>query len=265
MPQERVSVRKMRELLRLRYDLKLGQVQIARSCNLGQSTVFRYLKRFEESGLSWPLPESCNDRVLEELLFAKPVTGVPGARAPIDFAALERQMQTHRHVSLQLLWEEYRTSQPEGYQYSYFCELYRRWKSTQQLSLRQEHHAGEKMFVDWAGATVPLYEADTGEVVERASIFVAALGASSYTFAFATQRQDLHSWIDCHVRAFEFFTGCPVLVIPDNPRTAVHRACRYEPDLNRTYLEMAQHYGVAVLPARPRKPRDKGLNSYCTS
>lgn len=247
----------MRELLRLRYDLKLGQVQIARSCNLGQSTVFRYLKRFEESGLSWPLPESCNDRVLEELLFAKPATEVPGARAPIDFAALERQMQTHRHVSLQLLWEEYRTSQPEGYQYSYFCELYRRWKSTQQLSLRQEHHAGEKMFVDWAGATVPLYEAGTGEVVERASIFVAALGASSYTFAFATQRQDLHSWIDCHVRAFEFFTGCPVLVIPDNPRTAVHRACRYEPDLNRTYLEMAQHYGVAVLPARPRKPRDK--------
>ena len=257
MPQERVSVRKMRELLRLRYDLKLGQVQIARSCNLGQSTVFRYLKRFEESGLSWPLPESCNDRVLEELLFARPATGVPGARAPIDFAALERQMQIHRHVSLQLLWEEYRTSQPEGYQYSYFCELYRRWKSTQQLSLRQEHHAGEKMFVDWAGATVPLYEAGTGEVVERASIFVAALGASSYTFAFATQRQDLHSWIDCHVRAFEFFTGCPLLVIPDNPRTAVHRACRYEPDLNRTYLEMAQHYGVAVVPARPRKPRDK--------
>jgi transposase len=258
-PQERVSVRKIRELLRLRYDLKLGQVQIARSCNLGQSTVFRYLKRFEESGLSWPLPESCNDRVLEELLFARAARGVPGTRAPIEFAALKRQLQTHRHVSLQLLWEEYRASQPDGYQYSYFCELYRQWKSTQQLSLRQEHRAGEKMFVDWAGATVPLYDAGTGEVVGRASIFVAALGASSYTFAFAAQQQDLHSWIDCHVRAFEFFTGCPVLVIPDNPRTAVNRACRYEPDLNRTYLEMAQHYGVAVLPARPRKPRDKAV------
>jgi transposase len=256
-PQERVSVRKMRELLRLRYDLKLGQVQIARSCCLGQSTVFRYLKRFEESGLSWPLPDGCTDRVLEELLFTKPAAEEPGTRAPIDFAALERQMQTHRHVSLQLLWEEYRAGQSDGYQYSYFCELYRKWKATQNVTLRQEYRAGEKMFVDWAGATVPLYDAGTGEVVERASVFVAALGASSYTFAFATLRQDLHSWIDCHVRAFEFFTGCPILVIPDNPRTAVNRACRYEPDLNRTYLEMAQHYGVAVLPARPRKPRDK--------
>ena len=257
MPQERVSVRKMRELLRLRYDLKLGQVQIARSCCLGQSTVFRYLKRFEESGLSWPLPDSCSDRVLEELLFTRPLAEEPGTRAPIDFAVLERQMQTHRHVSLQLLWEEYRTGQADGYQYSYFCELYRKWKTTQNVTLRQEHRAGEKMFVDWAGATVPLYDAGTGEILERASVFVATLGASSYTFAFATLRQDLHSWIDCHVRAFEFFTGCPILVIPDNPRTAVNRACRYEPDLNRTYLEMAQHYGVAVLPARPRKPRDK--------
>jgi len=256
-PQERVSVRKMRELLRLRYDLKLGQVQIARSCCLGQSTVFRYLKRFEESGLSWPLPEGCSDRVLEELLFAKPAAEEPGARAPIDFAALDRQMQTHRHVSLQLLWEEYRAGQPGGYRYSYFCELYRKWKATQNVTLRQEHRAGEKMFVDWAGATVPLYDAGTGEVLERASVFVATLGASSYTFAFATLHQDLPNWIDAHVRAFEFFTGCPILVIPDNPRTAVNRACRYEPDLNRTYLEMAQHYGVAVLPARPRKPRDK--------
>jgi transposase len=247
----------MRELLRLRYDLKLGQVQIARSCCLGQSTVFRYLKRFEESGLSWRLPAGCTDRILEDLLFTKPVAEEPCPRSPIDFAALERQMQTHRHVSMQLLWEEYRAGQSDGYQYSYFCELYRKWKATQNVTLRQEYRAGEKMSVDWAGATVPLYDAGTGEVVERASVFVATLGASSYTFAFATLRQDLHSWIDCHVRAFEFFTGCPILVIPDNPRTAVNRACRYEPDLNRTYLEMAQHYGVAVLPARPRKPRDK--------
>ena len=181
LPQERVSVRKMRELLRLRYDLKLGQVQIARSCCLGQSTVFRYLKRFEESGLSWPLPDGCTDRVLEELLFSKPVAEEPGTLAPIDFAALNRQLQTHRHVSLQLLWEEYRAGQPEGYQYSYFCELYRKWKATQNVTLRQEHRAGEKMFVDWAGATVPLYDAGTGEVSGRASVFVATLGASSYT------------------------------------------------------------------------------------
>lgn len=257
MPQERVSVRKIRELLRLHYDLQLNQVQIARSCNIGQSTVFRYLKRFEESGLSWPLPADCHDRVLKELLFAKPVAGQIGDRAPIDFAELDRQLQTHRHLSLQLLWEEYRAANPNGYRYSYFCELYRKWKASKNVVLRQEHRAGEKLFVDWAGATVPLYDATSGGVCGRASLFVAALGASSYTFAFATSNQDLRNWIDCHMRAFEFFGGCPTLVIPDNPRTAVNRACRYEPDLNRTYLEMAQHYNVAVMPARPRKPRDK--------
>lgn len=166
-------------------------------------------------------------------------------------------MRTHKHLSLQLLWEEYRAAQPGGYRYSYFCELYRKWKAAQGVVLRQEHRAGEKLFVDWAGATIPLYEAGTGEITEWASLFVAALGGSSYTFAQAALRQDLGTWIDCHVRALEFFGGCPTLIIPDNPRTAVNRACRYEPDLNRTYLEMAQHYGVAILPARPRKPRDK--------
>jgi transposase len=123
---------------------------------------------------------------------------------------------------------------------------------------------GWKTFVDWAGDTVPIYDRETGEPAP-ASIFIATLGASSYTFAHATLGQGLASWIDGHVRTFEFFQGTTKLLVPDNPRTAVTRACRYEPDLNRTYHEMAQHYGVAVMPARPRKPRDKGLNSYCTS
>jgi transposase len=256
MPQERVSVRKMKELLRLKYDLKLSQTQIARSCNIGQSSVFRYLKRFEESGLVWPLPAECDDRLLEELLFSR-AGEQAGDRPPIEFAALDRQLQAHKHVTLQLLWEEYRTAQPNGYRYSYFCQMYRRWKSAQNVVLRQNHRAGEKLWVDWAGATVPIHHAGTGEIVDQASIFVAALGASSYTFAVAALRQDLRNWIDCHVRAFGFYGGCPILVVPDNPKTGVTRACRYEPDLNRTYLEMAQHYGVAILPARPRKPRDK--------
>jgi transposase len=263
-PQERVSVRKMKEALRLSYELKLSQTQIARSCNIGQSSVFRYLKRFRESGLTWPLPADCDDRILEDLLFAKPGPQ-PGQQPAVDFAAVDRQLQAHKHMSLQLLWEDYRGAQPEGYRYSYFCEMYRKWKAGQNVVMRQDHRPGEKLFVDWAGATVPLYHRGTGEVVDRASIFVAALGASSYTFAYASLRQDLRSWIDCHVRAFAFYGGCPILVIPDNPKTGVTRACRYEPDLNRTYLEMAQHYAVAILPARPRKPRDKGLNSYCTS
>lgn len=256
MPQERVSVRKMKEALRLSYELKLSQTQIARSCNIGQSSVFRYLKRFRESGLTWPLPADCDDRILEDLLFAKPGPQ-PGQQPAVDFAAVDRQLQAHKHMSLQLLWEDYRGAQPEGYRYSYFCEMYRKWKAGQNVVMRQDHRPGEKLFVDWAGATVPLYHLGTGEVVDRASIFVAALGASSYTFAYASLRQDLRSWIDCHVRAFAFYGGCPILVIPDNPKTGVTRACRYEPDLNRTYLEMAQHYAVAILPARPRKPRDK--------
>ena len=144
----------------------------------------------------------------------------------------------------------------KGYSYSRFCELYQRWNRNQDVVLRQEHHAGEKTFVDWAGDTVPIHDRESGETAP-ASIFVAVLGASTYTFARAALGQGLANWIDCHVRAFDFFQGTTKLLVPDNPRTGVTRACRYEPDLNRTYHEMAQHYGIAVLPARPRKPRDK--------
>jgi transposase len=155
-----------------------------------------------------------------------------------------------------LVWEEYREVHPGGYSYSRFCELYQRWNRNQDVVLRHEHRAGEKTFVDWAGDTVPVYDRTSGETVP-ASIFVAVLGASTYTFARAALGQGLANWIDCHVRAFDFFQGTTKLLVPDNPRTGVTRACRYEPDLNRTYHEMAQHYGIAVLPARPRKPRDK--------
>jgi transposase len=164
-----------------------------------------------------------------------------------NFAEIQRQLQSHKHVTLQLLWEEYRQSQPEGYRYSRFCELYRRWQRKQDIVLRQEHRAGEKMFVDWAGDTIPIYDRN-GSEPQPASLFVAALGASSYTFARATASQDLPNWIECHIQAFEFFQGTTKLIVPDNPRTGVTRACRYEPDLNRTYLELAQHYGVAIMP-----------------
>ncbi len=132
------------------------------------------------------------------------------------------------------------------------------------MVLRQEHRAGEKMFVDWAGDTLPILDRRTSEIIP-ASLFVAVLGASTYTFARATLSQDLGNWVDSHVAAFEYFQGVPKLVIPDNPRTGVDRACRYEPDLNRTYLDMATHYAVAVMPTRPRKPRDNAYVSYCTS
>jgi transposase len=220
--------------------------------------VHRYLERFALTKLSWPLPDDCDEARLEGLLFAtrrgRP-TGPVDRQAP-DFAVLHGELQKHKHLTLQLLWEEYRAQEPRGYGYSRFCELYGGWKEKLDVVLRQEHRAGEKLFVDWAGTKVALYHREAGEI-DSASLFVAVMGASSYTFIYATRNQDLLNWVDCHVRAFEFFEGTPKLVVPDNPRTGVDRACRYEPDVNRTYYEMAQHYGVAVMPARPYKPRDK--------
>jgi len=250
-------MRKIKEVLRLRFGLGLHQSQVARSCSIGQATVHRYLAKAAAVGLSWPLPEDWDDARLEELLFPAAV-GRPSqlSRSLPDFAEIHHQLQTSKHLTLQLLWEEYRESQTGGYAYSRFCELYHHWRRNQDVVLRQDHPAGEKMFVDWAGDTVPLYDPTTGEVAS-VSLFVAVLGASSYTYARAALSQDLTNWIDCHISALEYFQGAPRLVVPDNPRTGVDRACRYEPDLNRTYHDMALHYGVAVMPARPRKPRDK--------
>lgn len=250
-------MRKIKEVLRLRFGLGLHQDQIARSCSIGQATVHRYLEKAAAAKLLWPLAEDIDEQRLDELLFPRrPLRTAPQPRPGIDFAQLQSQLQTHKHLTLQLLWEEYRETHPEGYGYSRFCELYKRWNRTRDVVLRHDHKPGDKTFVDWAGDTVPVYDRLSGEVTP-ASIFVAVLGASTYTFARAAAGQGLASWIDCHVRAFEFFGGTTTLLIPDNPRTGVTRACRYEPDLNRTYHEMAQHYGIAVMPARPRKPRDK--------
>ena len=250
-------MRKIKEVLRLRFDLGLTQEQIARSCNIAQPTVHRYLERAAAAGLSWPLTADIDNRRIEELLFPTTPGWEPRTIRPIpDLGAIHQQLQANKHVTLQLLWEEYRENNPAAYSYSRFCELYEAWRRQQNVVLRQEHRAGEKMFVDWAGATIPVYDRDSGEC-NSACLFVAVLGASSYTFAYATPSQEMPHWIDCHVRAFEYFSGTPKLVIPDNAKTAVDRSCRYEPDLNRTYHEMATHYGVAVLPARPYKPRDK--------
>jgi len=250
-------MRKIKEVLRLKYELGLGQRQIARSCSLGLGTVHDYLARAERAGLKWPLPEGWDEERVEAALFgSEGVRAREPERALPDFAMLRAERQKSKHVTLQLLWEEYRAVEPEGYQYSRFCELYRRWRGTQDVVLRQEYKAGEKLFVDWAGATIPIYSRTGGETTP-AHLFVAVLGASSYTWAEATADEQMVSWLTAHMRAFEFFGGVPKLVIPDNPKTGVTRACRYDPDLNPTYHEMAMHYGVGVVPARPRKPRDK--------
>ena len=232
-------MRKVKEVLRLRFDLGLRQDQIARSCSIGQATVHRYLERATAAGLNWPLPEDCDDRRLNELLFpSRPIRPTHQLRASVDFAEIHRQLKGHKHVTLQLLWEEYRETQPDGYGYSRFCELYQRWHRDHSVVMRQEHRPGEKMFVDWAGPTVPIYDRLTSDITP-ASLFVAVLGASTYTFAQATWSQDLQNWVACHIAAFEYFNGTTELIVPDNPRTGVDRACRYEPDLNRTYHEMA--------------------------
>ena len=257
-PGKRLSMRKTREVLRLHFDLKLGQRQIARSAQVSQSTVHEYLTRFAASGLNWPLPAELAEADLEAALFPPEVKAPPpaGQRPLPDFVHIHQELQQHPHTTLQLLWEEYRAVHPAGYRYSRFCYHYQQWKKQRDVVMRQQHHPGEKLFVDWAGAKIPIYDPQTGAVHE-ASLFVAVLGASNYTYAEATWSQELQHWIGAHVRTFEFIGGAPHLVVPDNPRTGVTRACRYDPDLNPTYQEMAMHYGVGVLPARPRKPRDK--------
>jgi transposase len=251
-------MRKTKEVLRLRFELGLGQRQIARSCGMGLGTVHEYLERAVAAGIGWPLPEGWSEEELEAKLFGNQPERAKAVqqRPQPDWKAIHEQLQQHRHLTLQLVWEEYRQAHPEGYRYSWFCERYQHWRRHLDVVLRQEHKAGEKMFVDWAGATIPVYDATTGQAWP-ASLFVSVLGASSYTYAEATRDQQMEAWIQAHIHALEFYGGVPTLAVPDNTKTAVTRACRYDPDLNPTYQEFAVHYGMGVVPARPYRPRDK--------
>ena len=247
-------MRKIREALRLHYDAGLGVRAVSRSLKASPSTVREYLVRAKLQGLTWPLPESLDDAGLLQRLYPTPASSSRALPVP-DWSKVHRELR-RKGVTLALLWEEYKTVHPEGMQYSWFCARYRAWAAKVDVVMRQEHRAGEKMFVDYAGHTVGVVNRDTGELRE-AQIFVAVLGASNYTYAEATWTQTLPDWIASHVRAFEFMGGSTELVIPDNLRSAVSRAHRYEPDTNPTYHDLACHYAVAVLPARVKKPRDK--------
>jgi transposase len=249
-------MRKIKEVLRL-HSLGLAQRQIARSCSIGQSTVSEYLKAAAAASLEWEEIDDWNDaRVAAALLPGRPAEPSRSRLPEPDYGGIHAELQKHKHLTLQLVWEEYRGVHSNGYGYSRFCELYQRWRRTQEVVLRQEHRAGEKLFVDYAGKTVAVQDPATGERRE-AQLFVAVVGASSYTFAEATWTQGLADWIGSHIRAFEFLGGVTEIVVPDNLKSGVTKTCRYEPGVNVTYEEMAGHYGVAVVPARPRKPRDK--------
>jgi transposase len=257
-----MSMRKLKDVLRLRFELDLSHRQIARSCDIGLGTVHDYLQRAEVAGVKWPLPEGWDEQRLEAALFAvnqpsnPPKAEEDSGKALPDFAKIHEQRQRHRHLTLQLLWEEYKQANPDGLGYSRFCELYQRWRGKLDVVLRQEYKAGEKMFVDWAGATIPIHDREGG-VTQAGHLFVAVLGASSYTYAEVTADEQMENWLGAHMRAFEFYGGVPKLLVPDNTKTGVNKACRYDPELNPTYQEMALHYGVGVVPARPYKPRDK--------
>ena len=253
MAAKRLSMRKLKEVLRLR-GLGHSDRSIARSLNIGRSTVRRYRKRADEVGLSWPAAAELAESELEARLFPAPDPS-NGPRPLPDWVQVHKELRRNG-VTLELLWIEYKAVHPEGYQYSRFCDLYRQWRGTLDVVLRQEHRAGEKIFVDYAGHTVPVVDPETGEVRE-AQVFVAALGASNFTYAEATWTQSLVDWTASHVRMFEYVGGVAKALVPDNLRAGVTRACRYDPDINPTYQELATHYGTTVLPARPREPRDK--------
>jgi transposase len=255
MPGERLSMRKIRELLRLRWEHHLPQRVISQSLGLSQGSVSDYLSRARHAGLTWPLPDEMDDARLETLLFPPP-PGVPSDQRPIpDWAVVHRDLR-RPNVTLALLWEEYRAVAPDGFGYSWFCDLYREWAGRLKPTLRQVHIAGERLFVDFAGHAMEVIDAATGEI-HRAEIFVAVLGASSFIYAEATASQAVPDWIAAHVNALNAIGGVPRQIVSDNLKAGITKACFYEPTVNRTYADMAAHYRTAIIPARPYKPRDK--------
>jgi len=256
MPAKRLPMRTIREILRLRYEVGLSYRGIQQALNIGYGTIVDYLDRAQKAGVVWPIDTTIDERTLGRLLF--PSVDNKGHRAFVDlnYLSVFNELK-HPHVTKQLLWREYREQHPEnGYSYAQFCSRYKDWLDRQKRSMRQYHKAGEKLFVDYCGPTMPVVNPDTGEV-KQACIFVAVLGASNYTYAEATWTQRQSDWINAHARTFEFMGGVPKVVVPDNLKSAVLKADRYEPTLNPAYQQMAAHYHVAIMPARPYKPKDK--------
>ncbi|MDE0260877.1 MAG: IS21 family transposase [Bryobacterales bacterium] len=263
MPRARIAMDSIQEILRLHHECGCSQREIARSCGLAAGTVNRLLQQAGQAGLEWPLPPDWDEAELHRRLYGGPSGARPSARRQtLDFAAVHKQLSRRKHLTVQLVWQEYREQHPDGYSYSQFCELYRDWKTRQDLVMLQEHKAGDRIFVDYAGATVPVYEL-AGAEPRAAHIFVATLGASSFFYAEANWGQDIESWVSAHVHTLEDFGGAANVWVPDNLKSGVTRACRYEPVLNRSYRDMARHYGMAIVPARPYRPKDKAKVEKC--
>jgi transposase len=257
MPNRRLSVRKIKEILRLKLNCSMSDREISRSCQISRSTVADYLRRAMAAKLTWVEASVLTETQLEERLF--PTEHIPSSvqRPPPDCEYVYNQLRTYRKYNLTLsqLWLEYKAKHPDGYQYTQFCEHYWRWRKKLDYCMRQEHRGGEKLFIDYADG-LSIVDELTGELM-LTQLFVAVWGASNYTYAEATLSQTLPDWIGSHGRALDYFACAPHVMVPDNLKSGVSKACKYEPDLNPTYADMAEHYGCVVLPARPRKPRDK--------
>jgi transposase len=257
MPNRRLSLRKIKEILRLKLDCGISEREISRSCQISRSTVADYLRRTAAARLTWAEASLISEAQLEAKLF--PTEHIPSSvqRPPPDCEYIYNQLRAYRKFNLTLsqLWLEYKEHHPDGYQYTQFCEHYWRWRKKLDYCMRQEHRGGEKLFIDYSDG-LSIADAITGELT-LTQLFVAVWGASNYTYGEATRSQTLPDWIRSHRRALEYFGCVPRVLVPDNLKSGVSKACKYEPDLNPTYSDMAEHYGCAVLPARPRKPRDK--------
>ena len=254
MPTKRLSMRKIKEVLR-RKARSMSNRKIAVCCGIGRATVAEYLRRAAAAGLVWPLPPRLSDAAIEQRLFPPPSTRATRDQTLPDWQWVYRELK-RKSVTQFLLWQEYLEQHPRGYQYSWYCDLYREWRGKLDVVMCQDHRAGEKLFIDYASQTVPVVNQHTGEFRE-VQIFIAVLGASNYTYAEATWTQSLPDWIGSHQRTFSFLGGVPEIIVPDNLKSGVHKASLYDPDLNPTYQDMAEHYGVAVIPARVRAPKDK--------
>ncbi len=256
MAKKRLSVRKTKEILRLRLGEERSLREVGRSVKNSPSVVHDCAVRFRAAGLTWPLDPEMDDDELTARLYGSDETVRGGAKAKLDLADIHKELR-RKGVTLSLLWEEYKQAHPDdGYQYSQFCELHRQYSKKLDVTMRQTHKAGDKGFVDWSGDGIDIVDRETGEVRE-APVFVGVLGASGYTFAVAKESRESRHWLHCHIEMYEYYGGVPAATVPDNEKTGVTHPCLYEPDLNPSYADLANHYDTAVLPTRPRKPRDK--------
>ena len=252
MARGRLPMRKAKKVLAFHFDEARSARAIAIHCGLARRTVALVLERFAASGLSWPAARDLDDEALEAALYPVPREALA---EDVDWAKVEKDL-SRRGMTLKLLWQEWRETHPDGMSYVTWCRRFRHWRPRRDVTMRQNRRPGERLFVDYAGMTVPIL---IDGVEHQAQVFVASMGVSGRLYAEATLSQKIDDWCASHVRCFEDMGWAPRVVVPDNVKAAVKQPSRYEPVLNETYADLLDHYGVEGFPARVKKPRDKAL------